>query len=155
MLCYFYYISPLLFQKWGMVKAGNFYFEPEFECCRQSSSGSLPVHITSTIRLSPFLCDDSDMKAPTTIRHFASLIYPFSSLTLKGVRTHGIMESWRIWHCYLQENEHIIGWVVKQHQMVDLNKNFIRSLFCHFLVLLLILSMFNHFLLKYERFLIY
>ena len=69
----------------------------------------------------------------------------FSSLTLKGVRTHGIMESWRIWHCYLQENEHFIGWVVKQHQMVDLNKNFIRSLFCHFLVLLLILSMFNHF----------
>ena len=144
MLCYFYYISPLLFQKWGMVKAGHLYLEWEFGFRRQSSSGSLPIHITSTIRLSPLICDNSDMMAPTTIRHLASLIYPIFKLDFWGSedsRNHGEIDT-----VTCKKNEYFIRWVATQHQMVDLNKNFIRSLFYHFLVLLLILSMFNHFI---------
>ena len=153
MLCYFYYISPLLFQKWGMVKAGCLYLECELGFRQQSSSGSLPVHSNcSNSSVTVIMWECSDMEALTTIWPYARLFNLFFKLANKGARTHRIMENWTL----LPSRKWTFpGWVATQQQMVDLNKNSIHSLFCHFLVFLLILSMFNNFLLKYERFLIY
>ena len=144
MLCYFYYISPLLFQKWGMVKAGHLYLEWEFGFRRQSSSGSLPVHINfSNSSVTVLMWKKCWYGGPDNYLAFRQLVKPIFQACY--LRERGLTGSWKIWHCCLQENEHFTGWVATQQQMVDLNKNSIHSLFCHFLVFLLILSMFNHF----------
>ena len=98
---------------------------------------------TLAIRQSPFSCESVLIWRPWQLFGIppACLTY-FSSLL---IRERGLTGSWKIRHCCLQENEHFTGWVATQQQMVDLNKNSIHSLFCHFLVFLLILSMFNHF----------
>ena len=147
MLCYFYYISTLLFQKWGMVKADDFYFKPEFECIgsphREASQfTSHSNFVCHSWRVMSVLCWPRllfgiFLPAWNSQHPIFKLIYQWC----EDSRNHG-----EIGTVTCKKNEHFIRWVATQHQMADLNKNFIRSLFYHFLVLLLILSMFNHFI---------